>query len=154
MSAAQKDQTDTLLERDAARPDLSEDQIQRIMRRALDERDAAAPAPVDPPLLTPRQWKAAGAILTTFAAVIGGSGYAGVASLTSAEIADQDEANRAGVRKELERVLVKVDARVDADRSEFKSQIGEIKDDMKDTRESVSKIESYILILKDREARK
>ena len=154
MSAAQKDQTVTMQERDGARPDLSEDQIQRIMRRAMDERDAAAPVPVEPPLLTPRQWKAAGAILTTFAAVIGGSGYAGVATLTTAEIAAQDEANRKGVRKELERVLVKVDARVDADRAEFKQQIGEIKGDMKETKESVSKIESYILILKDRDSRK
>ncbi len=147
------DQTATLQERDAAAP-ITATEVATLMSAVLDERDKAAPTPGDQPLLTPRQWKAAGAILTTFAAIVGGSGYAGVATLTSAEVATQDEANRKVVREELDRVIMKVDARVDADRAEFKEQIGVIKGDMRDTKESVSRIESYILILKDRERRK
>ena len=147
------DQTATLQERDAA-PPITAAEVSSLMSAVLDERDKAAPAPGDQPLLTPRQWKGVGAILTMFTAVVGGSGYAGVATLTRAEVATQDEANRKVVREELDRVITKVDARVDADRAEFKSQIGEIKGDMRETKERVTKIESYILILKDRDARK
>ena len=154
MSAAQKDQNETMKERDAARPDLSEDQIQRIMRRALDERDAAAPAPVDPPLFTPRQWKAAGAIMTLFTGVLGGTGYAGVATLTDAEVTARDEAHRKVVEKAFDRGMVRVDARVDSERAEFKEQLGALEDDREDTRARVAKIESYNLILKDRDSRK
>ena len=122
-----------------------------MIAAAMDDRAAAAPAAST---LSTKQWTAVGTILTTVLGVFGGANYLGVAQLTSAEVNEQDEANRRVVREELQAVVVQVDKRVDADRAEFQGQIVEIKSDMAETKASLARVESYILILKDRERRK
>ena len=156
MSAAQKDpdrgQTTTLSEQDIPTRPITHDDMARMIGTVMDDRDKAAPPASSP--LSPKQWTAVGTILTTVLGVFGGANYLGVAQLTAAEVTEQDEANRKVVREELKTVLVQVDKRVDADRAAFKAEIGDIKQDMAETKAAVARVESYILILKDRESRK
>lgn len=153
MSAAQKDPVTIPDSREHPEVKFTQTQVDALLDRAM-ERQPAAVAPAASAMPTKAQWGAGFAALLTVLGTFGGGSYLGVAKMTAAEIAAQDERNRGIVRSELKSALIEAAEERLADRTAFDKKITSIQVSVDKANESIRSIDQHLAILKDRETRK